>query len=101
MRRLFPQYDQFILGEVRQVHLFVVFTQPEDILDAAPQLSGLINARFKGDGIAGLEHGVRGAVGQRQRSSAQQADAVSQSVPVLRRQVGAQRQSSRSGCFIA
>ena len=44
MRRLFPQYDQFILGEVRQVHLFVVFTQPEDILDAAPQLSGLITA---------------------------------------------------------
>ena len=44
MRRLFPQYDQFILGEVRQVHLFVVFTQPEDILDAAPRLSGLITA---------------------------------------------------------
>lgn len=30
-----------------------------------------------------------------------QALGVAQSVPVLRRQVGAQRQSSRSGCFIA
>ena len=44
MRCLFPQYDQLILGEVRQVYLLVIFAQPENILDAAPQLSGLINA---------------------------------------------------------
>ena len=73
-----------------QVHLFVVFAKPEDILDTAPQLSGLIDARLKGDGVARLEHSVRGAVGQRQWGGAQQADAVTQRVLITAIQTAGQ-----------